>query len=146
MTRRLLAPVLAACAAVAACTGRHAAADIAPTVDSVACTPGGVAAIPLARGAGEPWPARVAAAIGDLRTTAPVVWVGAAAPDGARGWTHSPGRVAVRGVDELPPGESPESTGAVFALLELPASGEGSLEVAGRAVRCGRHLPGSLCT
>ncbi len=135
MTRRLLASVLAACVALLAVVCPRAGADVLPTVDLVACTPGGVAAVPLARGEGEPWPTRVPAAVGDLRTTAPVVWVGAAAPDDVRSWTHSPGRIAVRGIEEFAPTDVPESSGAVFALLELPASGEGTLEVAGKAVR-----------
>lgn len=135
MTRCPLAPVLAACAALVASPVPRAGAEVVPTVDAVACTPGGVAAVPLSRAAGEPWPARVAAAIGDLRATASVVWVGTAAPDGVRGWTRAPGRVTVRAVEDAPAGEPPESTGAVFALLEMPASGEGALEVAGRAVR-----------
>ena len=119
---------------------RPAPAGVAPTVDTVTCVPGGVAAVPVGRIGDSALPARVPVVVGSLRTQAPIVWVGARADDGARFWTRSPEQVDAASVPDLPAGDRPESTGQLFAMVELPAVGEGDLEVAGRAVRA-RWLP-----
>ena len=111
------------------------AADIRPRVESVPCVPGGVAAIPVERTPGEPWPSRVAVRIGDLQSTAPVVWVGARADDGMRTWTRSEERVDATMIADVSATPDPESTGEVFAMVSLPVSGEGAIEVAGSSAR-----------
>ena len=111
------------------------AADVRPRVESVPCVPGGVAAIPVERTPGEPWPSRVAVRIGDLQSTAPVVWVGARADDGMRTWTRSEERVDATMIADVSATPDPESTGEVFAMVSLPVSGEGAIEVAGSSVR-----------
>ncbi len=113
---------------------------VAPSVDVVTCVPGGVAAVPLERRGDAAVPARVAVVVGALRSQAPVVWVGARPDDGARFWTRSPEQVEAAMACELPADPRPESTGQLFAMVELPAVGEGDLEVAGRPVRA-RWLP-----
>ena len=70
--------------ALAATFAAPSAADVLPRVESVPCVPGGIAAIPVARTPGEPWPSRIAVRIGDLQSTAPLVWVGAGADPRAR--------------------------------------------------------------
>lgn len=127
---RSLASIGAAASLAATC-----AADVRPRVESVPCVPGGIAAIPLERPPGEPWPGRVSVRIGELRSTAPVVWVGARADDGARSWTRSEERVDAAMIADAPAGSEPEASGEVFAMVSLPVSGEGSIELAGATVR-----------
>jgi hypothetical protein len=123
--------VLAALAVV----GAAVAADVRPRSDSAACVPGGVAAIPVERTGGS-WPARVPVTVGALRTFAPLIRVGAAAPSQSRHWTRTPEQVDA----DVPPSASTGAEGDVFAMVELPASGEGDLSVDGTSVRA-RWLP-----
>jgi hypothetical protein len=110
-------------------------AEVRARVDRVPCVPGGVAAIPVQRTEGEPWPDRIEVRVGDLRTTASLVWVGVRPDDGARGWTRSPEQFDASAVAQMPASPAPESVGEVFAMLSLPASGEGALEIAGIPLR-----------
>jgi hypothetical protein len=64
-----------------------------------------------------------------------VVWVGARADDGMRTWTRSEERVDATMIAEVAATPEPESTGEVFAMVSLPVSGEGAIEVAGSPVR-----------
>ena len=121
--------------ALAATFAAPSAADVLPRVESVPCVPGGIAAIPVARTPGEPWPSRIAVRIGDLQSTAPLVWVGARADDGARSWARSEERVDAAMIAEVPAAPEPETTGEVFAMVGLPVSGEGAIEVSGVPVR-----------
>ncbi|MFM9144989.1 MAG: hypothetical protein ACKORL_06405 [Phycisphaerales bacterium] len=116
------------------------APGVVPSVDTVTCVPGGVAAVPLERNGDAAVPARVSVVVGALRSQAPVVWVGARPDDGARFWTRSPEQVEAAMACDLPADPRPESTGQLFAMVELPSVGEGDLEVAGRPVRA-RWLP-----
>lgn len=132
-----IAKIAVACA-LACATRLHA--DLRPRLDAVPCVPGGIAAIPLERTAGEPWPARIPVRIGDLRSSAPLIWVGARADDGVRSWTRAPEQVDAVPLAEMPASPEPESVGEVFAMVELPASGEGAIEVGGLPVTA-RWLP-----
>lgn len=132
-----IAKIAVACAL--ACAPRlHA--ELRPRIDAVPCVPGGIAAIPVERTAGEPWPARIAVRIGELRSTAPLIWVGARADDGIRSWTRAAEQVDATPIADLPATPEPESIGEVFAMVELPASGEGAIEVGGLPVAA-RWLP-----
>ena len=113
---------------------------IVPGAESVTCVPGGVAAVPLERVGDAPLPARVPVMVGSLRSMAPVVWIGARADEGARFWTRSPEQVDAAMASELGRDPRLDPAGQLFAMVELPATGEGDLEVAGAAVR-GRWLP-----
>lgn len=125
--------------AITLAAARADAAEVRPSVDSVTCVPGGVAAVPLAVDAGA-LPARVTVTVGGLRTSAPVVRVTSGGPATARHWTRSPERiVAWMASDGVPPGAEPAAADA-FAMVELPASGEGDLAVNGTPVRA-RWLP-----
>ena len=137
MLRRLQCPLLRCplLALAVSTAASHSTADVRPRVESVPCVPGGVAAIPVERTPGEPWPSRVAVRIGDLRSTAPIVWVGPRADDGVRTWTRSEERVDATMIAEVSATPEPESTGEVFAMVSLPVSGEGAIEVAGSTVR-----------
>lgn len=117
--------VLALCGTCAIGAIAHAAhAEIRPAVQGIACVPGGVAAVPLVRAAGDTWPATVPVRVGDLTTQGVVVWL-SARDDGRRYWTRSPDQVEVRVIGEAPQDAPPEQTGAVLALIELPSvSGE----------------------
>lgn len=126
--KRAYACGVAAC--VCACA--VARADVRPSVQSLACVPGGVAAIPLVREAGDAWPATVPVAVGDFTTQGVVVWLGTR-DTGARYWTRSPDQVDVRTVDLAPAGAPPEQTGAVLALVELPSI-PGALAVLGQTL------------
>lgn len=123
-----------ALAVVAGCCllARDARAEVRPAVETAACVPGGVAAIPLARDPGDPWPATVPIQVAGLTTRGVVVWVGPR-DSPARYWTRSADQVDVRAVGELVTPEPPEATGSVLALVELPAI-PGPLEVCGRTV------------
>ena len=70
-----------------------AVAGVRPRIASVPCTPGGVAAVPIERTPGTPWPARVPVRIGGLQSQATVLWIGTAPDDGARSWARAPERV-----------------------------------------------------
>lgn len=105
------------------------AADIRPRVEAVRGVPGGIAAIPLQREPGTLWPARVAVRIGELQSQAAVVWVGRAVFTGARSWTRSPLQVNASMAADMATTPEPEGIGEVFAMVELPASGEGSIEI-----------------
>ena len=120
-----------AIAVCAAFTAVSAHAEVRPAVSSALCVPGGVAAIPLERTAGSDWPSRIAVRIGGLQSQASVVWVGSAADDGQRSWTRSPEQVRAVPIAQMPASPAPESLGGVCAMVELPASGEGSIEVSG---------------
>ena len=118
---------------------RAAAAEVRPSVDTVTCVPGGVAAVPLTPGAGA-LPARIAVTVGGLRTSAPVVRVAGGGPALARHWTRSPERIVAWMASEQAPAGIEPATADAFAMIELPATGEGDLEVDGAAVRA-RWLP-----
>jgi hypothetical protein len=105
----------------------------------VTCVPGGVAAVPLAADAGA-LPARIAVTVGGLRTSAPVVRVAAGGPASARHWTRSPERIVAWMASEQAPASIEAAAADAFAMVELPASGEGDLEVDGTVVRA-RWLP-----
>jgi hypothetical protein len=92
--------------------------------------PGGVAAVPLAADAGA-LPARIAVTVGGLRTSAPVVRVAAGGPASARHWTRSPERIVAWMASEQAPASIEAAAADAFAMVELPASGEGDLEVDG---------------
>ena len=132
-TGTLVSLLALACAAMAI-------AGVRPRVESVPCTPGGVAAVPIERTPGTPWPARVPVRIGGLQSLATVIWIGAAADDGGRSWARSPERIDAMLVAEMPPMPEPETVGEVFAVFDLPAAGEGSIEIDGTAVAV-RWLP-----
>jgi hypothetical protein len=120
----------AALASAAPCAG-----EVRARVDRVPCVPGGVAAIPVQRTEGEPWPARIDVRVGELVAPAVLVWVGMRPDDGARWWTRSPEQFDAAAVAEMPSEPAPESVGEVFAMVTLPASGEGSLEIGGVPLR-----------
>ena len=119
---------------VALLTPTAAARDIRPRFDSVVCTPGGVAAIALERTGLSEWPARIPVKIGALQSQATLVLIAPRADDGLRSWTRAPAQVDVSLITEVPETPEPEKLGGVFAMVELPASGEGSLEIGGVAV------------
>jgi hypothetical protein len=123
--------IAASVALLCACV---ADAEVRPAVSSALCVPGGVAAIPLERTPGTDWPARVPVKIGALQSQATVIWVGPAADDGHRSWTRSAEQVRAVPIAEMPASPAPETIGGVCAMIELPASGEGALEVAGAPV------------
>jgi hypothetical protein len=110
-------------------------AEVRARVDRVPCVPGGVAAIPVQRTEGDPWPARIDVRVGELNAAAALVWVGARPDDGARGWTRSPERFDAVPVADMPADPPPESMGEVFAMVTLPASGEGALAIGGVPLR-----------
>lgn len=122
--------LLASCA-VAFLTPIAVARDIRPRFDSVVCTPGGVAAIALERTALSEWPARIPVKIGALQSQATLVLIAPRPDDGLRSWTRAPAQVDVALVSELPESPEPETLGGIFAMVELPASGEGSIEIGG---------------
>lgn len=128
--------LLSAAIAVAAHVVAGAAADVHPSAAWVTCVPGGVAAIPLERDDGTPWPSRVPVRIGGLESQAAVVWVGPGADDPARWWTRSPERISAMAAPGAPDG----AAGAAFAMVELPASPVKEFEVCGAAVAA-RWLP-----
>ena len=128
--QRALAAIAVALAASSPC-----AAEVRARVDRVACVPGGVAAIPVQRTEGEPWPSRMEVRVGELNAVATLVWVGMRADDGARAWTRSPEQFDAMVVADMPAEPLPESVGEVFAMVTLPASGEGALEIAGVPLR-----------
>ncbi|MFO0961788.1 MAG: hypothetical protein U0625_02655 [Phycisphaerales bacterium] len=130
---RALLPCAAFALALLPAPAAHAR-EVRPRVAAVVCSPGGVAAVPLARDAGDRWPERVAVSIGGLQAQAPVVWVGAAVDDGMRSWTRSPEQLTARAIGAMRDEERPESRGEVMALVELPAAGEGALSIGGRAL------------
>lgn len=110
-------------------------AEVRPRVDRLSCVPGGIAAVPMARDDGDAWPDRVPVSVGGLSASAPLVWVGASADDGARSWTRSPEQYRVLAVGAFEGPARPEEVGDVFALVPLPASGDGVVRVAGTPVR-----------
>ena len=120
----------AALASAAPCAG-----EVRARVDRVPCVPGGVAAIPVQRTEGEPWPARIDVRVGDLNAPAILVWVGMRPDDGVRCWTRSPEQFDAIAIADLPAEPAPESIGDVFAMVTLPASGEGALAIAGVPLR-----------
>ena len=122
--------LLASCT-VAFLTPIAVARDIRPRFDSVVCTPGGVAAIALERTALSEWPARIPVKIGALQSQATLVLIAPRPDDGLRSWTRAPAQVDVALVSELPETPEPETLGGIFAMVELPASGEGSIEIGG---------------
>lgn len=130
---RLIFALLASCV-VAFLTPIAAARDIRPRFDSVVCTPGGVAAIALERTALSEWPARIPVKIGALQSQATLVLIAPRADDGLRSWTRAPAQVDVSLISEVPETPEPETLGGIFAMVELPASGEGSIEIGGVAV------------
>ena len=130
VSSRLRFTLLASCA-VAFLTPIAAARDIRPRFDSVVCTPGGVAAIALERTALSEWPARIPVKIGALQSQATLVLIAPRPDDGLRSWTRAPAQVDVALVSELPESPEPETLGGIFAMVELPASGEGSIEIGG---------------
>lgn len=117
------------------------AGGVTPRVESVTCVPGGVAAIPLAPTDGV-YPARVDVTVAGLRTAAQVIFVAPGGAPTARHWTRAPERIeAWLANDPPPPGLGPPASAAeAFAMVELPASGTGDLDVAGTPVRA-RWLP-----
>lgn len=128
--QRAAAAILWAAALASPC-----AAEVRARVDRVPCVPGGVAAIPVRRAEGEPWPSRIDVRVGDLRASASLVWVGVRPDDGSRGWTRSAEQFDASSVADMPAEPVPESVGEVFAMLSLPASGEGAIEIGGVPVR-----------
>lgn len=134
IVRRLSA---VACAASVAATA--AAGDVRPAATWVTCVPGGVAAVPVERDAGRPWPARVPVRVGGLDSQAALVSIGTGGDDGSRWWTRSPARTV-----PVPAPSAPEGApGTVFAMVELPASPVKELEVCGVPVTA-RWLPAPL--
>lgn len=125
----------AGCAAACSIAGAACFAEVTPRVDRLGCAPAGIAAVPLAREPGDEWPHRVGVSVGGLTSTAPVVWVGARADDGARPWTRSAEQYDVRPIESFPAGSEPESVGDVLALVSMPATDDEMVEVAGRRVR-----------
>ena len=117
--------------AVAFLTPIATARDIRPRFDSVVCTPGGVAAIALERTALSEWPARIPVKIGALQSQATLVLIAPRPDDGLRSWTRAPAQVDVALVSELPETPEPETLGGIFAMVELPASGDGDIEIGG---------------
>jgi hypothetical protein len=85
--------------------------------------------IPLAKDAGDRWPATLPVTVSGFETRGIVVWLGAS-DNGQRTWTRSPDQADVRAITDAPSGAPPEQTGAVFALVELPSL-YGRLQVAG---------------
>jgi hypothetical protein len=130
LSTRLRFAILALCAVVLL-TPIAAARDIRPRFDSVVCTPGGVAAIALERTALSEWPARIPVKIGALQSQATLVLIAPRPDDGLRSWTRAPAQVDVALVSELPETPEPETLGGIFAMVELPASGEGAIEIGG---------------
>jgi hypothetical protein len=113
----------------------RARADVRPAVGTVACVPGGVAAIPLMREPGDEWPATIPVRVAGLGTRGVVAWVGVR-QTAARHWTRSADQVEIRAIREVPAVGAdgpPEAVGTVLALVELPAI-PGPLEVNGRGV------------
>ena len=90
-----------------------------------------MAAIALERTALSEWPARIPVKIGALQSQATLVLIAPRPDDGLRSWTRAPAQVDVALVSELPETPEPETLGGIFAMVELPASGEGSIEIGG---------------
>ncbi len=134
MTGTLRGRLAIVCSALFALAAPAFARDIAPRGGSVVCSPGGVAAIPLVRAAGDRWPARLPVSIGGLQTQASVVWIGARPDDALRSWTRSPEQLTAKAIESITDGSKPEDSGEVMALVELPASGEGKLEILGHTL------------
>jgi hypothetical protein len=123
--------VLAACAVCLVPTA-ESRADVRPAVQTPACVPGGVAAIPLRRDPGDAWPSTVEVKVGGFTTVGVVAWVASRATP-VRHWTSSNDQVQVRAIADAPREAPPEATGAVIALVELPAI-SGAMEVLGVAL------------